>query len=54
MSKVAINKIEINGVAYSVMPGGTKCSDCIIKDYCMNNGFTNGITIDCTSVHLIK
>lgn len=52
--KTKIEKIIINNVVYDVVNGGTKCTDCVIKDYCMNNGFTNGITIDCTSVHLVN
>ena len=52
--KIKIDKIIINDVLYDVVDGGTSCKDCAIRNLCMINGFTDGVTIDCTSVHLIN
>lgn len=52
--KIKIDKIVINDVLYDVVDGGTSCKDCAIRNLCMINGFTDGVTIDCTSVHLIN
>lgn len=52
--KTKINKIVINDVIYDVIDGGTTCKDCTIRNLCMINGFANGVTIDCTSVHLVN
>ena len=45
--------LTINDTKYLVVIGGTKCSDCTIKDLCMTNSLPKGITFDCTSVHLV-
>lgn len=52
--KIKIDKIIINDVLYDVVDGGISCKDCAIRNLCMINGFTDGVTIDCTSVHLIN
>ena len=52
--KTRISKIVINDVIYDVVDGGTTCKDCTIRNLCMINGFTDGVTIDCTSVHLVS
>lgn len=49
-----ISKIVINDVIYDVVDGGTTCKDCTIRNLCMINGFADGVTIDCTSVHLVN
>lgn len=54
LMKIKIDKIIINDVVYDVVDGGTSCKDCAIRNLCMINGFDNGITIDCTSVHLVS
>lgn len=54
MTKAKINTININGINYSILEGGTKCSDCQVKDICINQGFENNVTFDCTSIHLNK
>lgn len=50
--KVKISNITINGISYSINDGGTKCSECQVSDICINHGFANGVSVDCTSVHL--
>lgn len=52
--KIKIDKIIINDILYYVVDGGTSCKDCAIRNLCMINGFADGVTIDCTSVHLIS
>lgn len=52
--KIKIDKIIINDVLYDVVDDGTSCKDCAIRNLCMINGFADGVTIDCTSVHLIS
>ena len=52
--KTKISKIVINDVIYDVVDGGTTCKDCAIKNLCMINGFADGISVDCTSVHLVN
>lgn len=52
--KIKIDKIVINDVLYDVVDGGTSCKDCVIRNLCMINGFSDGVTIDCTSVHLVS
>ena len=52
--KTKISKIVINNIIYDVVDGGTTCIDCAVKDVCMTNSFANGVTIDCTSVHLVN
>lgn len=52
LMKIKIDNITINGITYSIVDGGTKCSDCQVKDICINQGFANGVNFDCTSVHL--
>lgn len=52
--KTKISKIVINDVIYDVVDGGTTCIDCAVKNICIINGFADGVTIDCTSVHLIS
>lgn len=54
LMKIKINKIIINDILYDVVDSGTSCKDCAIRNLCMINGFTDGVTIDCTSVHLIS
>lgn len=54
LMKIKIDKIIINDVVYDVVDGGTSCKDYAIRNLCMINGFDDGITIDCTSVHLIN
>lgn len=54
LMKIKIDKIIINDVLYDVVDGGTSCKDCTIRNLCMINGFDDGITIDCTSVHLVN
>ena len=46
--------ITINDVPYNIVDGGTKCSECAIKDLCMSNSLPKGIALDCTSIHLIS
>lgn len=46
--------ITINGVSYDIVDGGTKCPECAIKDLCMSNSLPKGITLDCTSIHLVN
>lgn len=46
--------ITINGVSYNIVDGGTKCSDCVVKDLCMTNSLPKGITFDCNSIHLMN
>ena len=52
--KTKISKIVINDVIYDVVDGGTTCKDCAIRNLCMINGFADGISVDCTSVHLVN
>ena len=52
--KTKISKIVINDVIYDVVDGGTTCKDCTIRNLCMINGFADGISVDCTSVHLVN
>lgn len=52
--KIKIDKIVINDVLYDVVDGGISCKDCAIRNLCMINGFADGVTIDCTSVHLVS
>lgn len=52
--KIKIDKIVINDVLYNVVDGGISCKDCSIRNLCMINGFADGVTIDCTSVHLVS
>lgn len=52
--KIKIDNIVINDVLYDVVDGGTNCKDCAIRNLCMINGFTDGVIIDCTSVHLVS
>lgn len=52
--KIKINKIVINDVLYNVVDGGISCKDCTIRNLCMINGFADGISVDCTSVHLVS
>lgn len=52
--KIKIDKIVINDVLYDVVDGGISCKDCTIRNLCMINGFADGVTIDCTSVHLVS
>ena len=54
LMKIKIDKIIINDVLYNVVDGGTSCKDCAIRNLCMINSFDDGITIDCTSVHLVS
>lgn len=54
LMKIKIDKIIINDVLYDVVDGGTSCKDCAIRNLCMINGFDDGITINCTSVHLVN
>lgn len=51
---IKIDKIIINDILYDVVDGGTSCKDCAIRNLCMINGFADGVTIDCTSVHLVS
>ena len=52
--KIKIDKIVINNVLYNVVDGGISCKDCTIRNLCMINGFADGISVDCTSVHLVS
>lgn len=52
--KITIDKIVINDVLYDVVDGGISRKDCSIRNLCMINGFADGVTIDCTSVHLVS
>lgn len=52
--KIKIDKIVINDVLYDVVDGGISCKNCTIRNLCMINGFADGVTIDCTSVHLVS
>lgn len=52
--KIKIDKIVINNVLYDVVDDGTSCKDCAIRNLCMINGFADGVTIDCTSIHLVN
>lgn len=52
--KIKIDKIVINDVLYDVVDGGTSCKNCAIRNLCMINGFADGISVDCTSVHLVN
>ena len=52
--KTKISKIIINDVIYDVVDGGISCKDCTIRNLCMINGFADGISVDCTSVHLVS
>ena len=51
---IKIDKIIINDILYDIVDGGTSCKDCAIRNLCMINGFADGVTIDCTSVHLVS
>ena len=52
--QIKIDKIVINDILYDVVDGGTTCKDCTIRNLCMINGFADGVTIDCASVHLVS
>lgn len=52
--KIKIDKIIINDVLYDIVDGGISCKDCTIRNLCMINDFADGVTIDCTSVHLVS
>ena len=52
--KIKIDKIVINNVLYNVVDGGISCKNCAIRNLCMINGFADGISVDCTSVHLVS
>lgn len=52
--KIKIDKIVINDVLYDVVDCGISCKDCTIRNLCMINGFADGISVDCTSVHLVS
>lgn len=52
--KIKIDKIIVNDIIYDIIDGGTSCKDCTIRNLCMINGFADGVTIDCTSVHLVS
>ena len=52
--KIKIDKIVINDVIYDVVDGGISCKDCTIRNLCMINGFADGISVDCTSFHLVS
>ena len=51
---IKIGKIIINDILYDIVDGGTSCKDCAIRNLCMINGFADGVTIDCTSAHLVS
>lgn len=54
LMKIKIDKIIINDVVYDVVDGGTNCKYCAVRNLCMINGFADGITFDCASVHLVS
>lgn len=54
MNENIVNAIIIDGNTYNVLPGGVKCPNCAVKDYCLKDKLGSAITFDCASIHLEK
>lgn len=54
MNENTITGIVIAGDIYNIIDNGVKCTQCVVKDLCLEGKLGTKVQFDCASVHLEK